>query len=114
MTADAGLAFERRDDVLVAALRGEVDMSNAADVGEELTRAVPNDVAEMVVDLSATRYLDSAAIEMLFELARKLGRRRQRLAVVVPADSPLKRVLTLTDVASVAAVHESLESALAG
>lgn len=109
---DAALSVDRRGDRLVVGLTGEVDMSNAADVGEELTRSVPNDVSGLVLDLSATRYLDSAAIEVLFELARRLGRRRQKLAVVVQDSSPLKRVLTLTDVGSVADVHTTLESAL--
>jgi anti-anti-sigma factor len=109
---DAAISAERRGDRLVVALSGEVDMSNAADVGEELTRSVPNDVAGLVLDLSGTRYLDSAAIEVIFELARRLGRRRQTLAVVVHDSSPLKRVLTLTDVGSVAAMHSSLENAL--
>jgi anti-anti-sigma regulatory factor len=66
-----------------------------------------------VVDLSATRYLDSAAIELLFELARRLGRRRQALRLALPSDSPLRRVLSLTDVESVAPVFDSADEALA-
>lgn len=113
MTADAQIGVERRDDAMVVRVAGEVDMSNAASVGDELTHSVPNDVHGVVLDLSATRYLDSAAIELIFELARRLGRRRQALSVVVPNSSPLRRVLTLTDVASVVAMHPSLEQALA-
>jgi anti-anti-sigma factor len=112
VNADAEVAMERTEDALVVRVAGEVDMSNAADVGEELVRSVPNDVAGVVLELSNTRYLDSAAIEVIFELARRLQRRRQRLSVVAPDDSPLRRVLTLTDVASVAAMHTSLEEAL--
>ena len=112
MNADAEIAVERREHTMVVRVAGEVDMSNAALVGDELTRSVPNDVHGVVIDLSATRYLDSAAIELIFELARRLARRRQRLSVVVPDASPLRRVLTLTDVASVAAMHSSLEQAL--
>ena len=98
---------------MVARLTGEVDMTNATYVGGELTRSVPNDASGLVVDLSQTRYLDSAAIELLFDLARRLRRRRQALRIVLPAESPLKRVLQLTDIASAAPVHETLDSALA-
>jgi anti-anti-sigma factor len=113
VTTAAEVAVERRDGAVVARLTGEVDMTNATYVGGELTRSVPNDASGLVVDLSQTRYLDSAAIELLFELARRLGRRRQGLRLVLPAGSPLRRVLILTEIDSVAPLHEELESALA-
>jgi len=46
-------------------------------------------------------------------LWRGMGGGRQGLRLVVPESSPLGRVLTLTDVNSVAPIHASLESALA-
>jgi anti-sigma B factor antagonist len=109
----AELGFERHERAVVATLAGEVDMTNADYVRDELTGQVPNDAHALVIDLSATQYLDSAAVELLFELSRRLGRRRQELRLVVPADSPLTRLLALTDVASVAPVHSELAAALA-
>lgn len=113
MTPGADIAVAQCGDALVATVAGEVDMTNAAYVREELTSAVPNDVHSLIVDLSEARYLDSAAIEVLFELARRLTRRRQTLRLVVPSESPLRRMLMLIDVGSVADVHESLAAALA-
>lgn len=112
MSTAADITVERSGAVLVSHLRGEIDMNNAAFVREELTSAVPNDVEALVVDLGGVRYLDSAAIELLFELARRLGRRRQQLRLVVPDGSPLGRLLTLTEVGSVAPVHTTLEDAV--
>ena len=109
----AEVAIERRGGTVVAHLSGEVDMTNAARVREELLVSVPNDALALVVDLDGCRYLDSAAIEVLFDLARRLGRRRQELRLVLAQTSPLLRVLTLTDVQSVAGMHETLDSALA-
>jgi anti-anti-sigma factor len=109
----ADIEVERRDSAVVAHLSGEVDMTNAAFVRDELLAAVPNDALTLIVDLAGCRYLDSAAIEVIFDLARRLARRRQELRLVVPEGSPLGRVLTLTDVNSVAPVHASLDSALA-
>jgi anti-anti-sigma factor len=108
----AEVAIERRGGTVVAHLSGEVDMTNAARVREELLISVPNDALSLVIDLDGCRYLDSAAIEVLFDLSRRLGRRRQELRLVLPGTSPLSRVLTLTDVQSVAQVHETLDSAL--
>jgi anti-sigma B factor antagonist len=109
----AEVAIERRGGTVIAHLSGEVDMTNAARVRDELVASVPNDALALVVDLDGCRYLDSAAIEVLFDLARRLGRRRQELKLVLPPSSPLVRVLTLTDVGSVAGMHETLDSALA-
>jgi anti-anti-sigma factor len=113
VTTVAEIAVEWRDSSVVARLSGEVDMTNAAYVRDELLGAVPNDVLTLVLDLGECRYLDSAAIEVVFDLSRRLGRRRQELRLVVPDGSPLGRVLTLTDVGSVAPVHATLDSALA-
>jgi len=112
MTALAEIAFERSGQAMVASLSGEVDMTNAEYVRDEITAAVPNDAQALVIDLGGTQYLDSAAIELLFELSRRLGRRRQELRLVVPGDSPLTRLLALTDIGSVAPVHASLAAAL--
>jgi len=109
----ADISIERHGGTVVARLTGEVDMTNASMVRDQLLDAVPNDVLALVVDLEGCRYLDSAAIEVVFDLSRRLGRRRQELRLVVPESSPLGRVLLLTDVNSVAPVHATLEEALA-
>ena len=112
MSTIADVAVRREREALVARLSGEVDMTNASFVREEITSAVPNDVAALVIDLSEASYLDSAAIEVIFELSRRLERRRQQLRLVVPATSPLRRLLTVCDVGAVASMHERLAQAL--
>jgi anti-sigma B factor antagonist len=113
MTTSADVAIDRLEEAVVAHLIGEVDMTNTAYVGDELMRSVPNDVPALVLDLAETRYIDSAAIELLFDMSRRLQRRRQELRLVLPAGSPLKRVLMLTDIQSAVPLHETLEEALA-
>ncbi|MFN2617167.1 MAG: STAS domain-containing protein [Thermoleophilaceae bacterium] len=113
MTTSAEVSVERRDAAVIARVSGEVDMTNSSYVGDELMRAVPNDAGLLVVDLGEARYLDSAAIELLFDLGRRLERRRQAVRLVLPPDSPIKRVLLLTEIDSVIPLHETLDSALA-
>jgi anti-sigma B factor antagonist len=112
MNSPAEIVLERRSGSVVARLSGEVDMSNATYVREQLLASMPNDALALVLDISSTRYLDSAAIEVLFDVSRRLGRRRQDLRLVMPPDSPLKRVIQLTEVHTAAPVYESLEAAL--
>ena len=104
--------LDRRGDCVVARLSGEVDMSNAHYVRDQLLASMPNDARALVIDISACRYLDSAAIEVLFDLSRRLGRRRQELRLAMPSDSPLRRVIELTEVRTAAPIYESLDAAL--
>ncbi len=85
MTTSAEIAVEQHEDLVVAHLSGEVDMTNSAYVADELAASVSNDARALVVDLAGTRYLDSAAIELLFDLARRLRRRRQELRLALPS-----------------------------
>ena len=79
MSSSAEIAIERRGGSVVAHVSGEIDMTNAAYLREQLLDSTPNDAFALVIDISACRYLDSAAIEVLFDLSRRLARRRQEL-----------------------------------
>jgi anti-anti-sigma factor len=114
VTTPAEIAVERRGGTLVAHLEGEIDMTNAGLVRDQVLESVPNDALALVIDLSECRYLDSAGIEILFDLSRRLRRRRQDLRLVVPPGSRLTRVLELTEVGTAAPIHETLDSAIGG
>ena len=66
---------------------GELDLSNARELTSALDLAVPDDVTLVFVDLTATTYIDSAAIASFFRLAQRLRDRRQDLRIVVPHGS---------------------------
>ena len=112
MNSPAEIVLETREGSVVARLSGEVDMSNASYVRDQLLASMPNEALALVLDITGTRYLDSAAIEVLFDVSRRLGRRRQELRLVMPSDSPLRRVIELTEVHTAAHVYGSLEEAL--
>jgi anti-anti-sigma factor len=112
VSAPAELLLETRDGSVVAQLGGEVDMSNASYVRDQLLASMSNEAIALVLDISGCRYLDSAAIEVLFDVSRRLARRRQELRIVMPPSSPLRRVIELTEVHTAAPVYESLEGAL--
>ena len=64
-----------------------------------------------MVDLSETRYLDSAGVNVLFELAEDLSERQLTFALVVPEGGLVERVVMLVDLASVAQLHRSVAAA---
>jgi anti-anti-sigma factor len=100
------------DDVIVARLTGEIDLSNASEVGETLSAAVPNTALGLVIDLTATSYLDSSGVHLLFDLAERLQRRQQRLRVVVPEGGPIRRVLRIVELDETVPVLASLDEAV--
>ena len=103
----AKIQVEVDEGTVVANIVGEIDPSNARDVGRRLTEAVPNDAHIVVIDLAGVRFLDSSGVQMLFELAERLTGRQQRLRLVVPPDSPARRVLDIVAFSETAPVLDS-------
>lgn len=99
--------------MIVARLTGEIDLSNAQDVGDTLAAAVPNTALGLVIDLTATAYLDSSGVHLLFELAERLQRRQQQLRVVVPEGGPIRRVLRIVELDATVPVVASVDDAVA-
>ena len=102
-----------RDDVVVARLTGELDISGADSTGQRIAEAVPSSARGVVVDMSDLEFIDSSGVSMLFELARRVGSRRQELRVVAPSGKPVARVLEIVEFDRAAPVHADLDSAVA-
>ncbi|TWD73003.1 anti-sigma B factor antagonist [Kribbella amoyensis] len=109
MTESARVDARTSNDVQVVRIYGEVDLTNAVEVRDAISRVASADVTVIVVDLSETGYLDSSGIAMLFRLAERAGERRQELRVVVPPDSPLRAALELTNLPRTIPVLPTLE-----
>ena len=108
----ARVVEEHAGAVPIAAVEGEIDASNAPEIRERLHGLLTNRSMAMVVDLSGTRYLDSAGINLLFALGAELEQRQQRLHLVVPPASPIARAISITGLDSAVATHGSRADAL--
>jgi stage II sporulation protein AA (anti-sigma F factor antagonist) len=105
------LAVLDRAEPDVLRLAGEIDMSNSATVERVVRQALESSVQGVVLDLSDTSYLDSAGIRMVFLSARTARAANKRLVLLVPAGSPLRRVLEIAEVPAVVPVHDEREAA---
>lgn len=94
----ADVRFERSGGRLVARVAGDIDMSNATEVGRALDRAIDADTLALVIDLSAADYVDSAGIHLFFDLRNRLQMRGLALRLVVPPASPARTSLELAGV----------------
>ena len=107
------LHVETADGLLVARLAGEIDLANADVVRSALARAASNDIVGVVIDLSETTYMDSAGINVLFQVRERLRVRGQELRLVVPPASGAHDALRYAGVLDALAVSESVDAALA-
>jgi anti-anti-sigma factor len=112
VTGLVGVDLEQRGDVLIARLSGELDISEANDVGDRIASSLAPDARAAVVDLTGLSFMDSSGVSMLFSLARRLGSHRQELRIVAPQSGPVGRVLELVGFGRAATLHERLEAAL--
>ena len=99
-------------DVAVVQCEGDVDIIKAPTLRTDLMGAVDNHHAGLVVDLSDVNYIDSAGVNVLFEVADQLRQHQLGMAVVIPEGNLVERVITLVDLGSVAPIERDLESAL--
>jgi anti-anti-sigma factor len=93
-----GLRLAAEGNALVARLSGEIDMSNAEQLGEQIAEATPADSLGVVLDLTYVSYLDSYGIYVMFGLRERLAQAGKGLAVVVPPDSPIQPALRMANV----------------
>ena len=109
-----GVEIEHRDDdVVVARLTGELDISAADRTGKKIAAAVPSSARGLVVDMSELECMDSSGVSMLFTLARQVGSHRQQLRVVAPPGRPVSRVLQIVEFERAAPVDADVDSAVA-
>ncbi len=108
----ADVQFEEVDGIPIAHVRGEVDMSNATELGTTLQNAVAHVSAGLVVDFTTTEYLDSAGLHFVFDLAKRLRDRGQRLHLVVPTSSPVATVLEIVQIDSLAPRSQTVDEAV--
>ena len=108
----ASFVVDRRDDVAIGTLTGEVDLSNAMELEGLITDAVPNTVRGVVLDLSGVSYVDSAGVRLLLSLAGRLRWRGQDLVLAAPPDSRCRRVLSMVGVGSKVMLETNLDAAV--
>ncbi|MGH3779154.1 MAG: STAS domain-containing protein [Pseudonocardiaceae bacterium] len=86
-------------------LSGEIDLANAEAVEDEIRAAVSHQPGAVSIDLTDLSYVDSAGIRMLFALASRLEALRIVLELIVPLDSPTRRLIELSGFESLVALR---------
>jgi anti-sigma B factor antagonist len=108
----ADLDFRAVGQVTVARIAGEIDMSNAVDLRSAVGRELSNQALGLVLDLSDVVYLDSAAIQLLYDLRERLRARGQQIVLVLGDDAPIAETLRIVDIPRAVPVVDTVDAAL--
>lgn len=98
------------EDFTVVELAGELDLTNAHEVERRLEQIAGS--GGLVVDLNRVTFVDSAALHMLFRVARRLGT-TQRFGIVLEPTALIARTLTIVGLDDVTSVRATLDELVA-
>jgi anti-anti-sigma factor len=96
---------------VTAAWTGDVDMANATGLEEGALGGMLNSDNGLTIDLGLVTYIDSAGIRSLLNMRRLLEDRQQRLILVVPSGSVLRKALEIGGVLAVIPAYSTVGSA---
>jgi anti-anti-sigma factor len=87
----------RRDDTCLFRLTGEFDLSNAWKIEDALVDAIRNEKRDIVVDLTAVKFMDAQLVRALVRAKSEASERDIAFVIVPPADAVVGRVADLVD-----------------
>jgi anti-anti-sigma factor len=87
---------------------GELDLTNAHELEERLEVLAETNASRLVLDLNRVVFVDSAALHVLFRIARLLG--RDRFVLVLEPSAAVARTLAIVGISEVATISETLDA----
>ena len=83
-------------DMVLIAVDGEIDLSNAGHVEQQMASLISNRTMHAVVNLSKVTYIDSIGMRVLFALATSLETAQIGLKLIAPIGCPARRVIEIS------------------
>jgi anti-sigma B factor antagonist len=109
----ASLSLGRGNGMVLAEVSGEIDLSNAEDLRDEIAQWMTNEDRALIVDLTSVTYADSAGMNLLFILARQLKDHGQVFGAVLPSESQPRRAFDVVGMGDQIAMFETVADAQA-
>jgi len=103
----------RRSDIgrrAILAVGGEVDLATAPDLHSALDAALDSGATELWLDLSATTFMDSSGLHVIFQSQARAEALRRRLAIICPP-GPVRRLFEVTGFAERLPLYVDLATA---
>jgi anti-sigma B factor antagonist len=101
------------DDTHVVTVTGEIDLFTAPEFKQRVSAPIDAGRTRLIVDLTATTFIDSSSLGVLIGAHRRLRRLDGTLAIVV-AGEPIIKTFRITGLDGVFTIVSSLDEALDG
>ena len=101
------------DDTHVVSVSGEIDLFTAPEFKQRMGKPIEDGIGRLIVDLSATTFIDSSSLGVLIGAHRRLKQRNGSLVVVCDNDAIVK-TFKITGLDGVFTLVRSLDDALEG
>ena len=111
LTASVTLHDAGPEPYTLVELAGEADVTGSETLHALLAAETRKKPGLLVIDMSALRFMDSAALQAILRAHLVLGKNGGRLALVSPHDT-VARVLQMTEVDRLVPVYASVNEAL--
>jgi len=106
--------FRMASGVPVVTAPAEIDVASAYQMRAALLQAAADGHATVVVDLTGTRFCDSAGLNLLVRAHKRARAEGGELRLVIPAGAEVHRIFAVTGIGRVIPQFASLGEALAG
>ena len=102
-----------REGVHLVSVAGEIDLFTAPEFKQRMSKPIEDGVDRLVIDLSATTFIDSSSLGVLIGAHRRLKQRDGSLVVVCDNEAIVK-TFRITGLDGVFTLVRSLDDALNG
>ena len=96
---------------IVVPLAGEIDLVNCEQVCDRLDAALVSGPAVVIADLTATSFCDCSSLRRLLAVQQRAAAQGVQLRLVIPADSPVRRLACLMDLDGLLRIYPGLREA---
>lgn len=104
------LLHERRGEVAIIRVEGELDLNSAERFRNELELALSAGARKLWLDLSEVTFIDSSGLGVLMGRYKRIQERDGELAVIGPSPS-LLRILKMSGLLQIVQIYASQEQA---
>lgn len=94
-------------DATLVTVSGELDLLTAPRLATRLDEVIRRDRGHLVVDLTATKFIDSLGVHTLLTVQRRLARDRRELTLICP-EGPVRQSLQMSRPAGSPSIFSSL------
>lgn len=105
---------KRRGETLIVDIKGELDHHTAKDAREELTRLIEDrSIKNMIIDLSALKFMDSSGIGVFIGRYKVLAERNGKMGVY-GLSTHIRKIWEISGLYRIIQVYDDLHQSLDG